>query len=153
MLYPLSYGGSSAVSRPGRAGRGYRGERRAPRSVPAGYRRSVLLAVVEIVVLLVLLGLLLSRLGVWSAGTLGRRPAVPALAQSRWAPAHVEVDGETRVLLRRSHPGPDGLPVVLEDRVFATFPAADPAWESRFTEAMAGARFRCSYLNAEDSAG
>jgi hypothetical protein len=121
--------------------------------------------VLELVVLLALVGLLLYALGVWSA-----RPAVPpaagrqrlsgrrarladAVAHARWAPAHDEVDGETRVLLRRSYPGPDGLPVVLEERVYTTFPAADPAWESRFTEAMSGARFRCSYLNAEESAG
>ena len=120
----------------------------------------------ELVVLLALVGLLLYALGVWSA-----RPAAPpapgrqrlstreqarladAVARPRWAPAHDEVDGETRVLLRRSYPGPDGLPVVLEDRVYATFPAADPAWEARFTEAMSAARFRCSYLNAEESAG
>ncbi|MGY1733023.1 hypothetical protein ACI798_16020 [Geodermatophilus sp. SYSU D01045] len=107
----------------------------------------MLLAVVEIVLLLVLVGLLLSRLGVWTAG---RRAALP---RARWAPAHDEVDGQTRVLLRRSYPGTDGVPVVLEDRVFAAFPADDPAWEARFTEAMAGARFRCSYLDAEDSAG
>ncbi len=124
----------------------------------------VLLA--ELVLLLLLAGLLLYGLGVWSA-----RPAVPpgavrprlpagsgartaaAVACARWAPAHDEVDGETRVLLRRSYTGPDGLPVVLEDRVYTTFSAADPAWEARFTEAMAGARFRCSYLNAEESAG
>jgi hypothetical protein len=121
---------------------------------------------VELVILLALLGLLLYALGVWSA-----RPAVPsgagqqrlsgssptelaaAVARARWAPAHDEVDGETRVLLRRSYPGPDGLPVVLEERVYTTFSAGDPAWEARFTEAMAGARFRCSYLNAEESAG
>jgi hypothetical protein len=121
---------------------------------------------VELVILLALLGLLLYALGVWSA-----RPAVPsgagqqrlsgrsptelaaAVARARWAPAHDEVDGETRVLLRRSYPGPDGLPVVLEDRVYTAFSAGDPAWEARFTEAMAGARFRCSYLNAEESAG
>ena len=124
----------------------------------------VLLA--ELVVLLLLAGLLLYGLGVWST-----RPAVPpgaarqeltgrhqtrlahAVARARWAPAHDEVDGETRVLLRRSYAGPDGLPVVLEDRVYTTFSSADPAWEARFTEAMSGARFRCSYLNAEDSAG
>ncbi len=124
----------------------------------------VLLA--ELVLLLLLAGLLLYGLGVWSA-----RPAVPpgavrprlpagsgartaaAVARARWTPAHDEVDGETRVLLRRSYTGPDGLPVVLEDRVYTTFSAADPAWEARFTEAMAGARFRCSYLNAEESAG
>jgi hypothetical protein len=69
---------------------------------------------------------------------------------ARWVPAHDEVDGTTRVLLRRSAPGPDGHPQVLEERVFETFPARDPLWEARFTEAMAGARFRCRYLNAED---
>jgi hypothetical protein len=127
---------------------------------------SVVVLLVELVVLLALLGLLLYALGVWSA-----RPAVPSgsrqqrlsgrsaaevaavVARARWAAAHDEVDGQTRVLLRRSYPGPDGLPVVLEDRVYTAFPAADPAWEARFTEAMAGARFRCSYLNAEESAG
>ena len=121
---------------------------------------------VELVVLLALVGLLVYGIGVWSA-----RPAVPpgagpqrltgrsraqladAVARARWAPAHDEVDGVTRVLLRRSYVGPDGLPVVLEDRVYTAFPAADSAWETRFTEAMSGARFRCSYLNAEESAG
>jgi hypothetical protein len=126
----------------------------------------VVVLLLELVVLLALAGLLLYALGVWSA-----RPAVPpapgrqrlsareqarladAVARARWAPAHDEVDGETRVLLRRSYPGPDGLPVVLEQRVYTAFPATDPAWESLFTEAMSGARFRCSYLNAEDSTG
>ena len=124
----------------------------------------VLLA--ELVVLLLLAGLLLYALGVWSA-----RPAAPAgpgpvrlparrraeladaVARARWDPAHDEVDGETRVLLRRSYTGLDGLPAVLEDRVYTTFSAADPAWEARFTEAMSGARFRCSFLNAAESAG
>jgi hypothetical protein len=76
-----------------------------------------------------------------------------AVAAARWAAAHDEVDGETRVLLRRSCPGLDGRPEVLEERVFETFPSRDPMWESRFTEAMSGARFRCSYLNAEDEQG
>ncbi|MBM7807333.1 hypothetical protein JOD57_003170 [Geodermatophilus bullaregiensis] len=124
----------------------------------------VLLA--ELVLLLLVAGLLLYGLGVWSAGPSappGARPAQPpgrrraqlaaAVAAARWAPAHDEVDGETRVLLRRSYTGLDGLPVVLEDRVYTAFAAADPAWEVRFTEAMSGARFRCSYLNAEESAG
>jgi hypothetical protein len=74
-----------------------------------------------------------------------------AIAAARWAPAHDEVDGVTRVLLRRTCTGPDGRPEVLEERVFQTFPAQDPLWEARFTEAMANARFRCSYLNAEES--
>ncbi|SEO80083.1 hypothetical protein [Trujillonella endophytica] len=73
-----------------------------------------------------------------------------AVAGARWAPAHDEVDGHTRVLLRRSCTGLDGLPVVLEERIFTVFPADDPAWEGRFTEAMAGARYRCGYLNEEE---
>ncbi|SNS74916.1 hypothetical protein SAMN06893096_107149 [Geodermatophilus pulveris] len=119
----------------------------------------MVVALVWLLVLLGLLGVLLYALGVWSA-----RPLVPAgagrgrlgpaaVGPARWAAAHDEVDGRTRVLLRRSCPGPDGLPVVLEDRVYTAFAAADPAWEARFTEAMAGARFRCAYLNAEESAG
>ncbi|MDK3258818.1 hypothetical protein [Blastococcus capsensis] len=73
-----------------------------------------------------------------------------AVAAARWSAAHDEVDGVTRVLLRRSCPGLAGHPEVLEERVFDTFPARDPMWEARFTEAMAGARFRCSYLNTEE---
>lgn len=88
----------------------------------------------------------------------GRLPArqraelAQSIARARWAPAHDEVDGATRVLLRRSYIGLDGIPVVLEERVLETFPAADPAWEALFTEAMSKARFRCEYLNAEESA-
>jgi hypothetical protein len=73
------------------------------------------------------------------------------IARARWAPAHDEVDGTTRILLRRSYTGLDGHPAVLEDRVFETFPSDDPAWEARFTEGMANARYRCTYLNGEDS--
>ena len=119
----------------------------------------VLLA--ELLVLLLLAGLLLYGLGVWSAGSgvpADVRPPVRRQRRSgavlaRWVPAHDEVDGQTRVLLRRAYLGPDGLPVVLEDRVYTAFAADDPAWEARFTEAMSAARFRCSYLNAEESAG
>jgi hypothetical protein len=119
----------------------------------------------ELAFVAVLLGL--AVLGLWEGwrvlqrNAAGTSPAgLPArerawraeqIAHARWAPAHDEVDGVTRVLLRRSYTDLDGRPVVLEERVFDTFPADDPAWEARFTEAMAGARFRCSYLNAEDS--
>ena len=76
-----------------------------------------------------------------------------AIARARWVPGHDEVDGETRVLVRRLYTGLDGRPEVLEERVLETFPAQDPAWEARFTEAMSRARFRCTYLNGEEQAG
>jgi hypothetical protein len=93
-------------------------------------------------------------------GGTGGPPRLPAgdrawvadqIARARWAPAHDEVDRTTRILLRRSYTGLDGRPAVLEERVFETFPSDDPAWEARFTECMANARYRCSYLNGEDS--
>jgi hypothetical protein len=81
-----------------------------------------------------------------------RAEIAAAIAQARWAPGHDEVDGTTRVLVRRAYTGPDGHPVVLEQRVLESFPADDPAWEALFTEAMSKARFRCSYLNTEEGA-
>jgi hypothetical protein len=82
-----------------------------------------------------------------------RAEVARSLAEARWAAAHDEQDGLTRVLLRRSCTGPDGWPLVLEERVFATILTSDPDWEPRFTEAMAQARFRCEYLNTEDASG
>ena len=76
-----------------------------------------------------------------------------SIAAARWSPGHDEVDGQTRILLRRTYTGLDGRPAVLEERVFETFSAQDPSWEVRFTEAMSRARFRCAYLNREESAG
>jgi hypothetical protein len=82
-----------------------------------------------------------------------RELVAQAIAQARWVPGHDEVDGRTRVLVRRTYTGLDGHPEVLEERVLETFPAQDPSWEARFTEAMARARFRCTYLNGEEQAG
>ena len=76
-----------------------------------------------------------------------------AIARARWVPGHDEVGGLTRVLVRRTYTGLDGRPEVLEERVMETFPAQDPSWEALFTEAMARARFRCTYLNGEEEAG
>jgi hypothetical protein len=124
----------------------------------------MVVALVELLFLVLVVGLLLYGLGVWSVrptvstgpgpgrSSIRRAQVAGSAATARWTPAHDEVAGETRVLLRRSYVGPDGLPVVLEDRVYTAFSATDPAWESLFTEAMSGARFRCSYLNAEESA-
>src|SRR3954464_5601755 len=120
----------------------------------------MVVGLIELILVALVLGLLgLGAWALWAAVRGGSTPAVlpareraqvaAAIAGARWAPAHDEVDGTTRVLLRRSYTGLDGLPAVLEERVFETLPARDPAWESRFTEAMAGARFRCQYLNAE----
>jgi hypothetical protein len=115
----------------------------------------------ELVLVVLLVGLLV--LGAWAALTAwrgaapGRLPTreraelAAAIDRARWVPAHDEVDGVTRVLLRRAYTGLDGHPAVLEERVLETFPAQDPAWEALFTEAMSRARFRCAYLNAEES--
>jgi hypothetical protein len=162
MLYPLSYGGAAVtIPQPPPAADGDRACER-HQAGRAHYRRvmpGVLAAVVLVVVLaLVLVWVTWPERSLWSL-VAGERSALPprqrarmveVLAAARWAPAHDEVDGRTRVLLRRSCAGLDGLPVVLEDRVFSEFPADDPAWEALFTEAMAGARFRCGYLNAEE---
>jgi hypothetical protein len=128
----------------------------------------MVLAVIELALLLVVVGLL--GLGAWAywrawvgsrpAAALGSSPVLPpgaraelaaAIAAARWAPAHDEVDGATRVLVRKSYTGLDGRPEVLEERVIATFPADDAEWEVRFIEGMSQARFRCTYLNAEES--
>ena len=121
------------------------------------------IVLIELVLVAVVVGLLV--LGGWAfwralqreAAGPGRLPGrargelAAAIAQARWVPGHDEVDGTTRVLLRRSYTGLDGRPAVLEERVLETFPAQDPGWEARFTEAMSNARFRCAYLNAEEA--
>jgi hypothetical protein len=123
----------------------------------------MVVALAELLLVVLLVGLLF--LGGWAAWTAwrgsapGRLPSreraqlAAAIDRARWVPGHDEVDGVTRVLLRRAYTGLDGHPVVLEERVLETFPAQDPAWEALFTEAMSRARFRCTYLNAEESSG
>ena len=121
----------------------------------------MVVALGELVLVVLLVGLLV--LGAWTAWTAwggaapGRLPTreraelAAAIGQARWMPGHDEVDGVTRVLLRRTYTGLDGRPEVLEERLLDTFPARDDAWEVLFTEAMSRARFRCEYLNAEES--
>ena len=128
---------------------------------------AMLLGLGELVVFLVLVGLVV--VGGWAVWNYYRRGSLPggqpalaardrawlaeSIAQARWVPAHDEVDGQTRILVRRQHTGLDGRPALLEERVLEAFPAQDPSWEARFTEGMARARFRCGYLNGEESAG
>jgi hypothetical protein len=144
-----------------------RGVLRPRRSATAHYRPDVLIGLGELVVLLVLLGLV--GFGGWALWNYLRRDGVgsgqaalpvrerawlaDSIAAARWSPGHDEIDGQTRILLRRSYTGLDGHPAVLEERVLETFAAQDPSWEARFTEAMSRARFRCAYLNGEESAG
>ena len=121
----------------------------------------MVLGLIELVLIVgVLASLLLVGRALWTAlrpsaaGPLPprqRAELAAAIAQARWAPGHDEVAGETRILVRRTYTGLDGRPEVLEERVLETFPAQDPAWEARFTEGMSAARFRCAYLNAEES--
>jgi hypothetical protein len=121
----------------------------------------MVLGLIELVLIVAVLGFVVAvGVALWRAlqgsavGALpDRRRAelAAAIAQARWVPGHDEVDGMTRVLVRRVYTGLDGRPAVLEERVLETFPAQDPAWEARFTEAMSAARFRCTYLNAEEA--
>lgn len=121
----------------------------------------MVLGLIELALIVAVIGaLLVVGRALWIALRQGDGGALPsrqraelaaAIAQARWVPGHDEVDGTTRVLVRRTYTGLDGRPVVLEERVLQSFPALDPAWEARFTEAMSAARFRCDYLNAEDS--
>jgi hypothetical protein len=122
----------------------------------------VVIGLIEFVLVALVLGLfVLAGWAIWGAlrRASGGPAALPArertalasaIRNARWAPGHDEVDGITRVLVRRAYTGLDGRPVALEERVLETFPAGDPAWEALFTEAMAKARFRCSYLNTEE---
>ena len=123
-----------------------------------GALAGVVVAVLALAALVVLLGRAVLPAGPAEGRGLrvpaGRRAEVArAIAGARWSAAHDERDGVTRVLLRRSCTGPDGWPLVLEERVLTTIPSAAPDWEPRFTEAMAQARFRCEYLNTEEQAG
>jgi hypothetical protein len=121
----------------------------------------MVMGVFELALVLAVLGLFAAvGVALWNAlqrGAAGPLPSrqraelAAAIAQARWVPGHDEVDGTTRVLVRRAYTGLDGRPAVLEERVLETFPAQDPAWEARFTEAMSTARFRCAYLNAEEA--
>ena len=127
----------------------------------------MVLALVELALVLLLVGLL--GLGAWAywRAWIGPRPRpalgspavlppgaraelAAAIAPARWAPAHDEVDGATRVLVRKSYTGLDGRPACSRNGSSTTFPATDPEWEVRFIEAMGQARFRCTYLNAEE---
>lgn len=121
----------------------------------------MVLGLIELALVLLVLGVL-GTVGwaLWNALRGSTAAALPsrqraeiaaAIAHARWVPAHDEADGTTRVLVRKVYTGLDGLPVVLDERVLETFPARDPAWEARFTEAMSAARYRCEYLNAEES--
>lgn len=121
----------------------------------------MILALVELALILAVLAAL-GAVGwaLWNALRNGSAAALPsrqrgelaaAIAQARWVPAHEEVDGTTRVLVRKVYTGLDGRPVVQDERVLETFPARDPAWEARFTESMSAARYRCDYLNAEEA--
>ena len=121
----------------------------------------MVVALAELLLVLLVVGLLVlggwAAVAAWRGAAPGRLPTrqraelAAALERARWVPAHDEVDGVTRVLLRRAYVGLDGHPAVLDERVLETFPAQDPAWEALFTEAMSRARFRCTYLNAEEA--
>src|SRR5688500_20237664 len=117
----------------------------------------MILGLIELALIALVLGLLI--FGGWTlwrmlegeAAGPGRLPGralaelAAAIAQARWLPGHDEVDGTTRVLLRRTYTGLDGRPAILEERGLETLPAHDPGREPRVAEAMSSARFRGAY--------
>ena len=139
--------------------------RSGPAAPSANYRAVVVIVLAELLLAALVVALLAAvAWGGWVAfrslsGAPGpaalparrRAELAAAIARAQWMPGHDEADGVTRVLVRRTHVGLDGRPEVLDERVLETFPAQDPAWEARFTEAMSRARFRCAYLDAEQS--
>ena len=80
------------------------------------------------------------------------RRAAAAIADAVWQPSHYEQDGVTHVVVRKAATLPNGEQRVLDQREFTTFRSDDPMWEGLFADAMAGARVRVDYLNAEERA-
>jgi hypothetical protein len=81
--------------------------------------------------------------------TLMRGARRPAALQTggRWQTAHYEVDGATRVVVRKVLP--DGVTVV-DEQLVATVPVDDPGYDASFLDAMARARERLALFEAED---
>jgi hypothetical protein len=97
--------------------------------------------------------LIVGRLGTGAANPSSERLAkrdLKALANATWRPSHYERDGITHVVVVKSATLRSGERRVLDQREFKAFPADDPYWEGLFAEAMAEARVRVDYLNAED---
>jgi hypothetical protein len=83
------------------------------------------------------------------AERLTKRDAL-AVANAVWRASHYELDGITHVVVVKAAILSSGEQRVVDRREFRSFPSDDPFWEGRFADAMAEARVRVDYLNAED---
>jgi hypothetical protein len=75
-----------------------------------------------------------------------------AITNALWRPSHYERDGITHVVVVKAAVLGSGEQRVLDQREFKAFRSDDPFWEALFADAMAEARVRVDYLNAEDRA-
>lgn len=73
-----------------------------------------------------------------------------AIENAVWRTSHYERDGITHVVVVKSATLASGEARVLDQREFKAFPSDDPYWEGLFADAMAEARVRVEYLNAEE---
>lgn len=78
---------------------------------------------------------------------LDRTGAAAPSPPARWRITHVDVDGETRVVLQRHDERRDR---VLAQHVVGTVPVDDPDYEARFMALMDAARARRALFEAEE---
>jgi hypothetical protein len=104
------------------------------------------MALLEAVVVLSLVGVIVYAVVSRAAQGSAPRP-LPSTVGARWQVTHYEVNGATRVVLRKVLP--DGATVV-DEHVVASLPVDDPDYDSRFLEAMAQARQRLALFESEE---
>ena len=75
------------------------------------------------------------------------RTGHPAVAAGRWRAAHYDVNGHTRVVVRKVSPGGAQ---VLDEHVIAEIAVNDPDYDELFMTAMATARQRKAIFETEE---
>ena len=71
----------------------------------------------------------------------------PAVAAGHWRAAHYEVDGHTKVVVRKVTPAGTQ---VLDEHVIAEIAVSDPEYDELFMTAMATARQRKAIFDTEE---
>ena len=101
------------------------------------------MAMLEGLLIVGVLGLLLYAV----IRALESRSGPPAVAAGRWRVDHYEVDGHTRVVVRKVSTGGAR---VLDEHVIAEIAVSDPDYDELFMTAMATARQRKAIFDTEE---